>query len=73
MEIKDIEILIECKRLVERLLRGEKYILEKLGERGEDTKNVQAKIKMMERALEGKPFEAPVGLSRVFKENLEGV
>ena len=64
MEIKDMEILIECKRLVERLLRGEKYILEKLKQRGENTKTVQAKIKMMERALEGKPFEVPEEMRR---------
>lgn len=64
MDIKDMEILIECKRLVERLLRGEKYILERLEQCGKDTKTVQAKIKMMERALEGKPFEIPEEMRR---------
>lgn len=64
MDIKDMEILIECKRLVERLLRGERYILEKLEERGEDAKMVRGKIKMMERALEGKSFEIPEEMRR---------
>lgn len=73
MEIKDIEILIECKRLVERLLRGERYILNKLEERGKDTQVVQGKIKMMERALDGKPFEIPEEISKIIKENVEGV
>lgn len=64
MNIKDMEILIECKRLVECLLRGEKYILKRLEQCGKDTKTVQTKIKMMERALEGKPFEIPEEMRR---------
>jgi hypothetical protein len=62
MEIKDIEILIECKRLVEKLLSEQKCILNYLNESGKGDKEgarcVQAKIFRMERALQGKP---PVG------------
>lgn len=73
MDIKDIEILIECKRLVERLLKRERYVLEKLEKCGKDTKMVQGEIRMMERALDGKPFEIPKEISKKIKENLEGV
>lgn len=59
MDIKDIEILIECKRLVEKMLSEKKYILERLEENGKgDTQGARstiAKIIRMERALEGKP------------------
>ena len=64
MDIKDMEILIECKRLVERLLRGEYYLLNKLEEHGKDTQVVRGKIRMMECALEGKPFEIPEEIRR---------
>ena len=66
MNIKDIEVLIECKRLVERLLKGEYYILDKLEQNGTtDTQIVREKIEMMERALEGKPFQTPERWRRV--------
>ena len=71
MATKDIEILVECKRLVERLLRGEYYILEKLEQANKDTKIVRGKIQMMERALEGKPFEMPEDM-KYLKKSVEG-
>lgn len=59
MEIKDIEVLIECKRLVEAFLSEKKYILERLDEEGrgdtDGARSVQAQIIRMERALQGKP------------------
>ena len=59
MDIKDIEILIECKRLVEKMLSENKYILQRLEESGkgdaQGARCVLAKIARMERALEGKP------------------
>ena len=55
MGIKEMEILIECKRLVENLLREKKFILERLDRCGKDGRVVQAQINRMERALEGKP------------------
>ena len=56
MDIKDIEVLIECKRLVEKMLSEKKYILERLEESGRgDTRSTRCQIVRMERALEGKP------------------
>ena len=59
INIKDIEILIECKRLVEKMLSEKKYILERLEESGKgDTdgaRSVMAQIIRMECALEGRP------------------
>ena len=59
MTIQDMEILIECKRLVEKMLSEKKYILERLEESGkgdtQSTRCVVAQIIRMERALEGRP------------------
>ena len=55
MDIKEMEILIECKRLVERLLCENKYILERVDKCGKNCSVVQKRIDMLERALEGKP------------------
>ena len=55
MELKDIEVLIECKRLVETMLREKKYILKQLDGTGKDVRCVQRDINRMERALEGMP------------------
>lgn len=67
MDIKDIEILIECKRLVEKMLSESKYVLKRLEESGKgDTQGalcVLDKIARMERALKGKP---PVELYKKF-------
>ena len=57
--IQDMEILIECKRLVEKMLNEKRYILEKLNENGNyderAMRKVEAQIVRMERALQGKP------------------
>ena len=59
MEIKDLEVLIECKRLVEKMLIEKKYVLSKLEESDKGDERAQrvviAQISRMERALEGKP------------------
>ena len=55
MNIKDIEVLIECKRLVEAMLSEYKYILSRLDGSGKDVRCVQEKICRLERALKGLP------------------
>ena len=55
MDIKDIEVLIECKRLVEAMLREKKYILSKMDGNGKDVRCVEKSIVRMERALQGMP------------------
>lgn len=59
MTIQDVEILIECKRLVEKMLSENKYIFQRLEENGQgDTqgaRNILAKMIRMECALQGKP------------------
>lgn len=55
VDIKEMEVLIECKRLVERLLWEKKYILERMDKCGKEVEVVQRRIDMMERALDGKP------------------
>lgn len=55
ISIKEIEILIECKRLVEKTLQARKFLLERMDESDKGYKVVQAQIDRMERALEGKP------------------
>ena len=55
MDIKDIEVLIECKRLVEAMLREKKYILKQLDSSGKDGRCVEKQIVRMERALQGMP------------------
>lgn len=74
MSIQDIEVLIECKRLVEKMLHEKERILEHLIESGkEDTSGVrcmQAQIFRMERALQGKP---PVGFyDELGRSQIEG-
>lgn len=55
MDIKDIEVLIECKRLVEKMLCEKKAILKSLERCGKDTDWTQRQIVRLERALQGKP------------------
>lgn len=55
IDIKEIEILIECKRLVEKMLRANKYALGRMDKCDKGYTAVQAQIDRMERALEGKP------------------
>ena len=59
MDIKDIEVLIECKRLVEAMLREKKYTLDRLPENGKCDERaircMKAQILRMENALQGKP------------------
>lgn len=55
MDIKEMEILIECKRLVEKMLWEKRSILERMDKCGKGCEAVQAQIDRMERALEGKP------------------
>jgi hypothetical protein len=55
MDIKDIEVLIECKRLVQAMLQEKKYILKQLNGNGKDVRCVEKQIARMERALQGMP------------------
>lgn len=55
MDIKDIEVLIECKRLVQAMLQEKKYILKQLNVNGKDVRCVEKQIARMERALQGMP------------------
>ena len=55
MDIKDIEVLIECKRLVEAMLYEKEFLLSKLDENGKETHFIKKSIARMERALQGKP------------------
>ena len=55
MDIKDIEILIECKRLVQAMLQEKKHILKQLNGNGKDVRCIEKQITRMERALQGMP------------------
>lgn len=55
MDIKDIEVLIECKRLVQAMLHEKKYILSRLNGNGKDVHCVEKQVARMERALQGMP------------------
>ena len=55
MDIKDIEVLIECKRLVETMLCEKRVMLKSMERCGKDHYWVQRHIVRLERALEGKP------------------
>lgn len=55
MDIKDLEILVECKRLVESMLKEKEYILSRLDGNGKDVQCVRKQIVRMDRALKGLP------------------
>ena len=57
MTIQDMEVLIECKRLVEKMLAENRCILRRLEENGntKGEKVIIAEIVRMERALKGLP------------------
>ena len=55
ISIQEMEILIECKRLVERMLWEKKFLLDRMDKGDKGYKVVQAHIDRLERALEGKP------------------
>lgn len=56
--IQDIEILIQCKKLVEVLLKEKQWTLEYLQDKGDDRviPAIKKQIARMECALEGKSF-----------------
>lgn len=47
--VKDMEILFNCKRLVEDLVKEKEYILERLTERGCDVRQAYAIQKQIDR------------------------
>ena len=55
MGIKDIEVLIECKRLVEVMLCENKAAVSRLEAIGKDTGGLVKQIRRLERALQGMP------------------
>lgn len=52
--ITEMEVLVECKRLVEDMLYEYRQIAERLDRCGKPTNNVDRIIYRLERALEGK-------------------
>lgn len=64
MFIEEMQILVDCKRLVETILEEKKYIIERLHKDGigEYDKYLQQEINRLEAALQGKgvrPHEHP--------------
>lgn len=61
ISIKDIEILIQCKKLVERMLKEKQwtlsYLEEKYGDNDAAMRSIRSHIDRMERALRGESFE----------------
>jgi hypothetical protein len=61
ISIKDIEILVQCKKLVERMLKEKQctlnYIEEKESDNDAAIRVVRSHIDRMERALRGESFE----------------
>jgi hypothetical protein len=55
IELHDLTVLIECKRLVESMILEKKYWLTRMDKSDAGYRAVQAQIDRMERALEGKP------------------
>lgn len=56
MFIEEMQILVDCKRLVENMLEEKKCIIEKLHKdgRGEHDRYLQKEISRLEAALQGK-------------------
>lgn len=53
MTIKEMEVLIECKRLVECMLTEYRQTAERLAKCGKPTDNIDKIIYRLERALKG--------------------
>lgn len=54
MFIEEMEILIECKRLVEDMLGVRKDMVERMEKCGKDPSFLEEEIERMQRALSGK-------------------
>lgn len=68
MFIEEMEVLIECKRLVEDML-GEKLTMAEYMEKcGKDPSFMEGEIERLQRALSGKRAEKVMGYSRFNKE-----
>lgn len=68
MFIEEMEILIECKRLVEDML-GEKQIMaEYMEKRGKDPSFMESEIERLQMALSGKRAKKTMGYARFNKE-----
>ena len=55
MTFEDMEILIECKRLVEKLYWEKKRLLSQMEGHEKEARIVHAQMLRFERALEGRP------------------
>lgn len=65
MDIKEIEILIECKRLVEAMRDEKIMLLKNMDKCGKETEWIQKHIARLECALQGKP---PIRYSELLNE-----
>lgn len=69
MFIEEMEVLIECKRLVEDML-GEKLTMAEYMEKcGKDPSFMEGEIERLQRALSGKSAKKVIGYGRFNKED----
>ena len=54
MFIEEMEILIECKRLVEDMLDEKRFMAERMDRCGKDPSHLKKEIERLQRALSGK-------------------
>ena len=68
MFIEEMEILIECKRLVEDMLGEKQSMAEYMDKCGKDPSFMQSEIERLQRTLSGKRAEKVMGYARFNKE-----
>ena len=64
MTMHDIEVLIECKRLVEKLYWEKKRLLSQMEGHEKEAKIIHAQMLRFERALEGRPDGYPIYMEK---------
>lgn len=69
MFIEEMEILIECKRLVEDMLGEKQTMAEYMEKCGQDPGFMESEILRLQRALSGKREKKIVGYGRFNKED----
>lgn len=68
MFIEEMEILIECKRLVEDMLGEKQTMAEYMEKCGKDPGFMASEIERLQRALSGKRAKKTMGYARFNKE-----
>jgi hypothetical protein len=68
MFIEEMEILIECKRLVEDMLGEKQTMAEYMEKCGKDPSFMESEIERLQRALSGKSAKKTMGYARFNKE-----